>query len=451
MPIWQTARMRVDAYTRLSRLVPDETSTARQEADCRKFADLKGWKVDQVHTDVDFSAYTGKPRPGFEQLCQRVEDGEVDAIVFWKLDRLVRNHTDFERLWALCELRGVVLASVKEPIDTTTEIGMVVVRLLVSFARLESATISMRVKAQREEAARTGRPPRWTRRPFGLTADWTEVVPDEAEAVREGARLILDGHSAYSVAEAWNASGLVSPTGKPWRSSTVVQCLTAPRIAAQRVYRGEVVGPGDWPALLDDVTYARLYATLKDPRRRSGGGGPGRNLLSGLVRCHCGTSMSIRPNAQKVRRYLCRRDIGGCGAGINADRTEAHVVELVFGAIESGELERALDDSDTDGTLEAIRADEALLGQLIDDHTDGRISRGEWLRARDKVEARLEASRRKVARWAPQVQALTRAEWEARDLPWRRGALRMVLDSVVIGPTVKGGFDADRIQPEWRV
>ena len=68
-------------------------------------------------------------------------------------------HGDFERFEEIRAGRGALLAAVHEPIDTSTEIGVMVVRLLVSFARLESANNSLRTSAAMAESAKLGRLP----------------------------------------------------------------------------------------------------------------------------------------------------------------------------------------------------------------------------------------------------------------------------------------------------
>jgi site-specific DNA recombinase len=445
--------MRATIYSRLSRDRADQESTARQEAACRDFAASRGWTVEASLTDIDRSAFRqGVRREGFEQLITTAENRGTDVILFWKLDRLVRGHADFERLWSACEANGVQLAAVMDPVDTTSEIGMMIVRMLVSFARMESVSTGMRVQAAKLASAQRGLPPSTGRRPFGLSADWSQIIPDEAEAIRWAAQAIMHGSSSYEIAQRWNADGLISPSDKPWRAATVIQCLTAPRLAARRTYRGEVVAEGQWPPILDDDTFDRLQAVLSDPKRRKGGGGPARHMLTGLIRCHCGRPMQMRPNAKKVRRYYCRAEHGGCGAGIHAERTEDLVVDALFAAIDSGDLERAMsEDIDGDSALTAIRSDESRLVQLTADYADGLMGRAEWLTARARIEARIEANRRKAGRWMPGVASLTRDEWAAHDLPWKRAALRLVFDAIVIGPTVKGGFDPTRIQPVWRV
>lgn len=444
--------MRATIYTRLSRDRDDQESTARQEAACRDYAASRGWTVHSVLTDIDRSAYRrGVIREGFEELVTQAKNRDTDVVLFWKLDRLVRAHRDFERLWAACEANDVQLAAVVDPVDTTSEVGLMIVRMLVSFAHMESVSTSVRVTAARKASASRGDPPQTTRRPFGLTQDWSQIIEPEAEAIRDAVAMLTGGQSAYDVAREWNRRGLISPMGKPWRSSTVVQCLKAPRLAARRTYRGEVVAEGKWPAILDPFTFDRLQVVLSDPRRGKGGGGPARHLLTGVLRCHCGTSMSVRPKANGTRRYLCRRDIGGCGAGIIADPAEGHVVDVLLHFIETGEFAKALAESDSTGTIDAVHQDEAKLEQLALDYADGLIGRGEWLTMRDRISTRLEANRRRASDAYDEILGLTRDHWDAQSVQWQRGVLRLAFEKVVCGPSTGSRFDEDRLQPVWRV
>src|SRR4051812_24637185 len=97
-------------YTRLSQ-DRDGTKggTERQEKDCRALCRRESLKVVKVFTDDDRSAYSGKRRPAFEELLGEL-DG-LDALVFWKFDRLVRRRRDFNRVLDACEDKGVRLVS----------------------------------------------------------------------------------------------------------------------------------------------------------------------------------------------------------------------------------------------------------------------------------------------------------------------------------------------------
>ncbi len=55
--------IRAIVYARLSRdRDGTQTATARQVADCRKYAEAKGWSIVGVHEDADLSAYSSKVR-----------------------------------------------------------------------------------------------------------------------------------------------------------------------------------------------------------------------------------------------------------------------------------------------------------------------------------------------------------------------------------------------------
>src|SRR5512132_1012509 len=76
---------------------------ARQEADARALAKVRGWHVTNVIVENDTSAAGKKTRPGFDKLLQAVEDGAAQVVIAWALDRLTRNRRDTLRLIEACQ------------------------------------------------------------------------------------------------------------------------------------------------------------------------------------------------------------------------------------------------------------------------------------------------------------------------------------------------------------
>ena len=140
----------VAIYTRLSHdKTGEQTATHRQRKACVSYAELRGWTVVKIFEDVDLSAYkSGVVRPDYEEMLRLIKAKHIDGVVAWKLDRLVRRSAEFERLWSSCDSSGVFLTSVMEPIDTSTDMGLALVRVLVAFASLESATSGVRLRAK---------------------------------------------------------------------------------------------------------------------------------------------------------------------------------------------------------------------------------------------------------------------------------------------------------------
>ena len=462
---------RAAIYARLSRdRDGTQTATARQVADCRKFAEAKGWQVVAVHEDADLSAYSAKvARPGFEAVKTAVADGEADVVLAWKLDRLLRRPRDFEALWQLCEGQGANIATVTDGIDTSQPMaGLLVPRIMATFAELEAENLSIRERRKHEETAKAGKRSGGGHRPFGLSRDWTALVPDEAELIRDAVDRIVAGEATlYGIAQEWNERGVKTPTGRAWSVQLLKSMLRSPRIAGLREHRGAIVGPGQWPGIVDPDKHERLRALLS---RKARPGQPGRFLLSGMVRCAvCGQSMFVRRrHKDKARFYGCEKVAGGQGCGhvhIVAEPLEAMVRDAVLERLDSAEMLAAIEAHNRQTVeavdLDALHADEQALEQLARDYyTDRLIGRAEYLAARDGLEQRIEDARKRVARTNGSGKvgelagfgAQLRAAWDGEELDWRRQVVGTIVDRVVVAPGRRGPnrFDASRVTIQWR-
>lgn len=466
----------VGIYARLSDARDEEqTATARQIADCRELAAAKGWTVAEVYEDSGLSGWKrGTVRPEYERLLADLEAGRIGGVVAWKLDRLGRNRRDYTRLLDLVEERDVTLTLVRDPVDTSTPMGRSMLDIIASFARMESENISTRTSRALEEKAQNGRAHVSGQRPFGLNREWAAIVPTEAERIRDAATRILAGESLGGIAREWNAAGLRTTAGKEWRTFTISRMLQSPHLAALRVHRGEVIGPGAWPAILDETTHERLKSALKPGQRNHGnaGGGRARYLLSGgILRCGlCGAKMVSRPRDDKVRRYVCRKQPGveGCGGvGILAEPLEELVTEAVLSVLEGPGLADALaaatgEDEAQAELVDQLRADEDALKQLSADHYVHRvIGRAEFLGAHEALESRIAETRAQLARHEGStvlggLHGDVREEWARRSVEGRRAILSAVLEYLEVQPAVRGRafFDPDRLPAagwHWRI
>jgi site-specific DNA recombinase len=456
---------RIDIYARLSRDRDGQTSTLRQDRDARSFARLRGWEVAQVHTDLDTSAYRkGVARPGYEELLRRVRNREVDGVLVWKLDRLVRRAAEFERFWTVAEDAGVFLASVNEPIDTTNDLGLTIVRVLVAFAQLESATMSMRIQSAKRAAAEAGRPARSGRRPYGLDNAWARVIPEEAAIIVEAAARILAGASLRSVTRDLNTRAVPTVNGPRWTERVLRQILISPRVAGLRSHNGEIVAAGTWPPILEEDTWRRVAAILDDPTRKLKAGRPPAHLLAGIMRCgRCGSRIHCHlESGHHVRTYHCPPAPRGCaGVAIVADAADAEIAARVFARLDAGRLQ--LDErpagEDLTGVLEAV---EGELAATARSYAAGALSRDGYAAAARALQDRLDGLRTQIsAREATRasaalVQAAVGLEdrWASMTLPGRRDLLAVVIDEVRLMPAAPGPrnvFQPGRLRVAWRV
>jgi len=156
-----------------------------------------------------------------------------------------------------------------------------------------------------------------------------ELDPEQAEVIRDAARLLLAGRSLRSTAAHLNDIGAPTPRGKPWQSATLRQVLLRERNAGRRVHRGQVIGDGRWAPIYSADTHDRVLALLTDPSRNTTNGNVPRHLLTGIAQCgRCGEPLVARQGRvtgngrRQASAYVCV----GC---FKVKRKEAAVDERV--------------------------------------------------------------------------------------------------------------------------
>lgn len=139
--------MRFADYSRKSIFSDTSDSINNQSRMCLEYAEQRfPRQVDSfVHySDEDFTGANTK-RPGLQRLLSDIEDGLIDVLIVYQLDRLSRDVRDFANIYSLLEEHRVSFVSVKEQIDTTTPIGKAMMYVTVVFAQMERETIAARV------------------------------------------------------------------------------------------------------------------------------------------------------------------------------------------------------------------------------------------------------------------------------------------------------------------
>lgn len=455
----QTEPLTAAIYVRLSQDRDGETSTARQEADCRRLIEAKGWQVGEVYRDVDLSAWSGVERPAYERALADAGDGRFDVLMVWKIDRLARSLREFMRAVDTLDAAKVVLTSYSDPVDTSSPMGRAMLQVVGVFAELESSTISYRVKSALALRAQNGGASVGGRRTFGYNRDGS-VNDTEAELLREAARRFLAGESLSSIVKGWNAAGIPTGSGNEWGPSVLGRLLARERIAGLRRH-GQTVYPGTWEPIIDMDTHLALLEALEDSRRRSVRRGMARNLLTGIARCGlCGAGLGTRTSRADNLSYVCVNAPGrkGCGkVRIVGAAAEALVRDELFAALAGGAAVPAPDDGDLAAVEAGLALDRAALEQLSRDHyVDRLITRPEFIAARQRLQERVAEAEASIARGrrqaAPEMPADLEAAWAAEGAEWRRKLLLTVIDHITVLPAKVGTnrFDPERITIAWR-
>ncbi|HKC75574.1 MAG TPA: recombinase family protein, partial [Chloroflexota bacterium] len=228
-------------YIRVSTLMQAERgfSLPAQIKDCREGAALRKLPPvpdDYVLTDAD----SGKSfyRADLDRLMTMAAEGQLEGVIFPKVDRMCRNTRDgleiVERLNAL----GVRMVFLTENVDTTTAAGKFMLTQWLAMAELEGTSIVERTTRGRKEKlaqGKTSSPEAFT--PYGLVyipGDRKAKIDGRYEIVWAEAKIVIRifeslarGVSMNQVAVDLTRDGIPTPRGKgtTWYPTTIRKIL----------------------------------------------------------------------------------------------------------------------------------------------------------------------------------------------------------------------------------
>lgn len=434
-------------------------AVSRQRQDCVKLAADRGWDVVKTFEDNDISASNGKARPGYSALCQAIRASEVDAVIVWAADRLHRRPAELEEFITLADSRGTALATVSGEIDLASPSGRLVARLLGAVARSEVETKGARQRRANLQSAQAGRM-RHTRRPYGYDDDGRTIRRNESKEIVNAASRVLAGATLSAVVADLNVRSVPTSTGGCWSVTQLRRMLTNPRYAALVTYRGEPLGSGDWPPILDESTHRALVARLTDPRRRTATTTARKYLLSGLVKCgRCEQTMFAAPMGVKGAYrmvYRCRTS----HLARRLDLVDDVVTRVVVARLSRSDAVALFIDDDTPDADDLRAQASGIRGRLEElavEFADGAITAAQMRIATERLRAHLAdvegqqslSSRGHVL--APMVNAKdVSAAWDRLSLGEQRAVINTLM-SVTILPAGKGGrFNPEHVRITWR-
>jgi site-specific DNA recombinase len=229
------------------------TSPKSQRQAIESLCKARGWTLVEVFEDLNVSAYNGKRRPQFERMLSRL--GEVDAVVFLRLDRLARNLSHLLKLGEEFERAGVQLVAVDGDVDTTSATGRAFYQMRGVFADFESRSLSERVK--RMVAHKQAQGEWFGQAPFGWRYDRTTrklvSVPEQQAVIRQAAERYIAGESLRRIAPSLGHTH--ANLARILRSDRVMEALPpelSRRLAQELAERGRI-GTSATPSLLGGV------------------------------------------------------------------------------------------------------------------------------------------------------------------------------------------------------
>lgn len=425
----------------------------RQEADGRALARRHRHDITHIYTENDTSAYKRRRitlpdgtkalrvvRPEYRRALQDLHDGTIDILIGYDLDRIVRDPRDLEDLIDVCEQTGRQAISVTGSLQLDTNAGITMARVGVAMANQSSRDTARRVARAREAAAAEGRWAGGGRRAYGYTADRTQVVTHEADTIASVAADVLAGISLNAIKDRLNRDQTPTVSGKPWTGPAVRHVITKPAIAGLLTYRGEIIGPAPWPAILDQATWQQVRDELSNRTPR--GDNTLKYWLSGILICHhC--KMPLRGNGG---RYWCgnasNNHMRACGkTSIIADPTEDHLAHLIFGRLRRRRLKPA-------APVASIAPDDEQLVELATMWAAKEISLAEYRAARARLLEPAQAAKAPppMPAW---ITASVEDDWDSYDASTKRRVAAALLEYVTVLPSPNRRWTAARLDPQW--
>jgi site-specific DNA recombinase len=441
--------MRAGLYVRISRDIAGQgLGVARQEEDCRATAKAVGWEVAEVYVDNDVSATSGKVRPAYQRMLEDLKAGVIGAIVAWHPDRLYRKVTDLAELVEVCKATNAQIETVNAShIDLSTPTGRMIAGILANVQMFEVEHKSERWARSWRQGREQGAPVTNSNRLFGYARDGETIVENEAAELRAIATRLLTGGSLAETIRDLDRREVRTTLGNVWTQQGLKNCLLNPRLAGLSTHRGEILGEGTWPPVLEREEWESLRSLLNSRHRAYV---PRKYVLNGLLFCgRCGYRM-VSGGDKGHRMYRCpkRPNMPGCG-GITG-RAEA-IEEIVedFAKIR-------LQDPDVRARISQMTAEPTgAQGELV--NLDFRIRELEQqldepgvpvqtiLRAIDRAKERQDVLMGKIA-------AVPRVPLPAQGGPWpddlrrRRALVDMVVERVELNPSRGGNvFRPERV------
>ena len=431
--------------------------------DCEKL----GLSVAPRHVYIDNGASAwqrNRQRPGWDALLEAARRGEIKHIVCYHPDRLMRQPHDLEELLSISDQRGIMLYGRINRRDLQDPDDRYALRIEVAHACRSSDDASCRLKDVWVERAEQGLPkPGGTRR-YGYDKTGMRVIVKEAAIIQEIFRRYTAGEGPTVIASDLNRRGVTTSKGGMWDGGRIRDLLSHEYLAGIRVHRGEVVGMGQWPAIIDRATWdlaqemkqfrSAAYTPQDDDSR------PRRfYLLRGVIVCgRCGTSMSGGVGMYKCTRDQ-RKDHLQCGRRIMAEPVERFVEDAAVRFLEKlavGANRPSRLSEEAKRAQEQIEDDELQLQELNQMWTGKEITTKEYRVMRAEIMERIKAAEPKVVVTRP-IEALkgligsdAGKNWKTLTPERKNATIRFLFAAVIIGPGKgkTGVFNYDRIEIE---
>lgn len=325
-------------YARYSSSNQREASIEQQVEWCKNLAERYKLQLIDIYADKAISGRTDK-RPSFQRMMRDAEKDLFDYVLAWKSNRMGRNMLEAMINDATLQEQRVKTIYVEEDFEDNAA-GRFALRNMMNVNQFYSEALAEDVRRGMMDNAKKCMVNGKISFGFRKGNDGRyEIMPEEAEIVREIYHRIIDGWPQRDIIDDMNLRGIRTKSGGEWQRQSLGTLLRNEQYIGVYSF-SEVRIEGGIPAILDKKTFEEvqtILTTKKNPRGRR------RNyedyLLTGKLFCGkcgkpmvgiCGTSRT----GDRHYYYLCQGKHNKTGCDKRNERKDK-IEQAVIGTVKA--------------------------------------------------------------------------------------------------------------------
>ncbi|WP_187274439.1 recombinase family protein [Paenibacillus sp. N3.4] len=323
--------------------------------------------VFREYVDAGISGKTIEKRPALRELLRDIEEGKIQEVLVWKLDRISRKTSDLLFIMDQLNRYNVKFRSHSEKnFETDTAAGKMTFQMFGVIAEFQRNTIVENVKMGMKQRARNGK---WNggqvlgydvvEIPVAKGKDSVlHVNAIEAELVRKIFSMYASGRGLKSIANELNHDGFKTKPNKPFSHVSIKTIINNPLYIGKIRYNVRenwsekrrkginpepIIADGEHEPIITQYLWdavQKLYSkkAVTAPRVFNG-----TYLLTGMMRCpDCGATLvahrtkdTLKNGTKIVRRYYVCSNFRAKGSRVctsntvKADFAEQYVTERI--------------------------------------------------------------------------------------------------------------------------
>lgn len=231
-----TTPLKTGIYVRVStdEQAQEGFSIRGQTEKLKSYAMLKEWDIYDIYSDEGISGKNIVDRPAINRLIDDINEGKVNNVLVFKVDRLTRSTKNLIELVELFEEKGCVFNSLTESIDTDTPSGRMFLKIIGIFAEFERENLISRLKLGFERKVKEGYTLATNSVSYGYDRPKGQKIqsinPDEAKVVKEIFNMFVNENmSRCGIASNLNNRKIqCKQSGATWDATKIKDILTNP-------------------------------------------------------------------------------------------------------------------------------------------------------------------------------------------------------------------------------